>query len=157
MIVGVYHLRAAPENEGMNPILFTAPEVISQERYGLSVDWWGFGCLVYEMTAGHPPLRVRGEHPKASVMERRIETEQEKYGDRFTEEAQDLCSSVSSSSIHSQTVVSFFDQRRSVYCASAVDQGSKKEVGLSGVRGVRSPVTSLLPKCQLQDAGGRTS
>ncbi|KAG7234079.1 hypothetical protein INR49_005931 [Caranx melampygus] len=42
---------------------YMAPEVISNNYYGMSADWWGFGCLVYEMTAGHPPFRSRGEQP----------------------------------------------------------------------------------------------
>ncbi|KAG7218768.1 hypothetical protein INR49_019726 [Caranx melampygus] len=41
----------------------SSPEVISNNYYGMSADWWGFGCLVYEMTAGHPPFRSRGEQP----------------------------------------------------------------------------------------------
>ncbi|KAG5840496.1 hypothetical protein ANANG_G00189430 [Anguilla anguilla] len=34
---------------------YMAPEVINNERYGMSPDWWGLGCLVYEMTAGRSP------------------------------------------------------------------------------------------------------
>lgn len=66
------------------------------EYYGVSVDWWGLGCLIYEMTAGRHPFRARGEHPKASVMERRIQKEQEEYCDKFSTEVKDLCSLVSS-------------------------------------------------------------
>ncbi|KAM3600357.1 uncharacterized protein V6R79_021946 [Siganus canaliculatus] len=71
---------------------YMAPEVIGLKHYGLSADWWGLGCLLYEMTAGQPPFRSRGEHPKTSEMERRIETEQEDYSNRFSKEAKDLCS-----------------------------------------------------------------
>ncbi|XP_041815438.1 G protein-coupled receptor kinase 5 [Chelmon rostratus] len=73
---------------------YMAPEVIGYRRYGISADWWGLGCLVYEMTAGQPPFRARGERPKASEMERRIETEQEEYSDKFSREVKDLCSSL---------------------------------------------------------------
>ncbi|KAI3362494.1 hypothetical protein L3Q82_012784, partial [Scortum barcoo] len=72
---------------------YMAPEVIAHKHYGTSVDWWGLGCLIYEMTAGQPPFRARGEHPKASEMERRIQTEQEEYGDKFSNEVKDLCCS----------------------------------------------------------------
>ncbi|KAJ3604039.1 hypothetical protein NHX12_028780 [Muraenolepis orangiensis] len=40
---------------------YMAPEVINNEKYGLSPDWWGLGCLVYEMTAGRSPFRARKE------------------------------------------------------------------------------------------------
>ncbi|XP_038589759.1 G protein-coupled receptor kinase 5 isoform X1 [Micropterus salmoides] len=71
---------------------YMAPEVINHRPYGVSVDWWGLGCLIYEMTAGQPPFRTRGEHPKPMEMERRIQTEQEEYGDKFSTEVKDLCS-----------------------------------------------------------------
>uniref|UniRef100_A0A3Q3IV45 G protein-coupled receptor kinase n=1 Tax=Monopterus albus TaxID=43700 RepID=A0A3Q3IV45_MONAL len=71
---------------------YMAPEVIGHERYGMSADWWGLGCLVYEMTAGQPPFRARGEHPKTSEMERRIQMGQEEYSDKFSMVAKDLCS-----------------------------------------------------------------
>ncbi|XP_068430091.1 G protein-coupled receptor kinase 5 [Clinocottus analis] len=73
---------------------YMAPEVIGHRHYGMSVDWWGLGCLLYEMTAGQPPLRQRGEHPKPAEMERRIQKEELEYGDKFSKEAQDLCSSL---------------------------------------------------------------
>lgn len=88
--------------------LISAPEVINHRPYGVSVDWWGLGCLIYEMTAGQPPFRTRGEHPKPMEMERRIQTEQEEYGDKFSTEVKDLCSLVSSAQ---QT--SFFKQSSS--------------------------------------------
>ena len=33
-----------------------APEVIDGHRYTFAPDWWGLGCLIYEMICG----RVRG-------------------------------------------------------------------------------------------------
>ncbi|XP_040914582.1 G protein-coupled receptor kinase 5 [Toxotes jaculatrix] len=73
---------------------YMAPEVIGHEHYGTSADWWGLGCLIYEMTAGQPPFRARGERPGASEMERRIRTLQEEYNDKFCEEVKDLCSAL---------------------------------------------------------------
>ena len=35
---------------------YTAPEVIDGLGHGRSVDWWGLGILIFEMTAGHPPF-----------------------------------------------------------------------------------------------------
>lgn len=71
---------------------YMAPEVIGHKHYGMSADWWGLGCLIYEMTAGRPPFHARGERPKPSEMERRIQTEQEEYCDRFSRDVKDLCS-----------------------------------------------------------------
>jgi G protein-coupled receptor kinase len=31
---------------------FTAPEVVKNEKYTFSPDWWGLGCLIYEMIEG---------------------------------------------------------------------------------------------------------
>uniref|UniRef100_A0AAX7TRJ4 G protein-coupled receptor kinase n=1 Tax=Astatotilapia calliptera TaxID=8154 RepID=A0AAX7TRJ4_ASTCA len=73
---------------------YMAPEVIGYERYGMSVDWWGLGCLIYEMTAGRPPFRAKGEQPKSSEMERRIQNEHEEYGNQFSKETKDICSSL---------------------------------------------------------------
>ena len=30
----------------------TAPEVVKNERYTYSPDWWGLGCIIYEMIEG---------------------------------------------------------------------------------------------------------
>uniref|UniRef100_A0A665VRC4 G protein-coupled receptor kinase n=1 Tax=Echeneis naucrates TaxID=173247 RepID=A0A665VRC4_ECHNA len=73
---------------------YMAPEVISHEFYGMSADWWGLGCLIYEMTAGRPPFKARGEHPSPSEMERRIHKQQEEYGDRFDVDVKDICSTL---------------------------------------------------------------
>lgn len=34
---------------------YLAPEIISQTRYGKSVDWYALGVLIYEMLVGLPP------------------------------------------------------------------------------------------------------
>uniref|UniRef100_UPI0037E7A413 G protein-coupled receptor kinase 5 n=1 Tax=Semicossyphus pulcher TaxID=241346 RepID=UPI0037E7A413 len=70
---------------------YMAPEVISHKHYGMSVDWWGLGCLIYEMAAGQPPFRARGEHPKPTEMERRIQSEQEEYWDKFGPAVKNIC------------------------------------------------------------------
>lgn len=33
-------------------VIFPAPEVIKNERYTFSPDYWGLGCLLYEMIEG---------------------------------------------------------------------------------------------------------
>ena len=32
--------------------ILSAPEIIKNEKYSYSVDWWGVGCLIYEMIEG---------------------------------------------------------------------------------------------------------
>ncbi|XP_077478617.1 G protein-coupled receptor kinase 6-like isoform X1 [Stigmatopora argus] len=71
---------------------YMAPEVIAREYYGTSVDWWGLGCLIYEMTAGKPLFRNKGEHPAKADMEERIQNHGEEYGERFGPHARDVCS-----------------------------------------------------------------
>lgn len=31
---------------------FLAPEVLTEENYSRSVDWWGLGVLIFEMLVG---------------------------------------------------------------------------------------------------------
>jgi len=30
----------------------SAPEVVKNEKYTFSPDWWGLGCILYEMIEG---------------------------------------------------------------------------------------------------------
>jgi serine/threonine protein kinase len=52
---------------------YMAPEVLTQQAYGRSVDWWSLGMLTYEMMTGYPPWCVeRGRRKRiASVFTRR--------------------------------------------------------------------------------------
>uniref|UniRef100_A0A8C9TXD7 G protein-coupled receptor kinase n=1 Tax=Scleropages formosus TaxID=113540 RepID=A0A8C9TXD7_SCLFO len=70
---------------------YMAPEVISNEKYAMSPDWWGLGCLIYEMTAGRSPFRARKERVKREEVEHRVMEEQEEYGSRFAEDAEAIC------------------------------------------------------------------
>ncbi|XP_066570468.1 G protein-coupled receptor kinase 5 isoform X2 [Amia ocellicauda] len=70
---------------------YMAPEVINNERYSMSPDWWGLGCLIYEMTAGCSPFRARKERVKREEVEKRVQEQQEVYCDKFTEDTQAIC------------------------------------------------------------------
>uniref|UniRef100_A0A8L7T2H3 G protein-coupled receptor kinase n=1 Tax=Brugia malayi TaxID=6279 RepID=A0A8L7T2H3_BRUMA len=70
---------------------YMAPEVIKNERYSYSVDWWGLGCLIYEMIEGKAPFRQRKEKVKREEVERRVHEDQEKYSDKFSESVRTIC------------------------------------------------------------------
>ena len=36
----------------IKPILNLAPEVLKKQKYGMSVDWWCLGAVLYEMLVG---------------------------------------------------------------------------------------------------------
>lgn len=72
-----------------------APEVINNEKYDMSPDWWGLGCLIYEMTAGRSPFRARKERVKREEVERRVQEEEEEYSEKFTEDTKAICRIVS--------------------------------------------------------------
>lgn len=69
--------------------------MINNERYTFSPDWWGLGCLVYEMIAGQSPFRARKERVKREEVEKRVQEEQEHYSDKFSEDARAICTLVS--------------------------------------------------------------
>uniref|UniRef100_A0A8C6SMC8 G protein-coupled receptor kinase n=1 Tax=Neogobius melanostomus TaxID=47308 RepID=A0A8C6SMC8_9GOBI len=59
---------------------YMAPEVIQNESYNFSPDWWGLGCLIFEMIQGQSPF-----------LDRRVREDPEEYSDKFSEEAKDIC------------------------------------------------------------------
>ncbi|KAG5882457.1 hypothetical protein JTB14_036459 [Gonioctena quinquepunctata] len=84
-----------PEGESVRgrvgTVGYMAPEVIDNERYTYSPDWFSFGCLLYEMIEGQAPFRARKEKVKREEVDRRVKSEQEKYSNKFSEEAKSLC------------------------------------------------------------------
>uniref|UniRef100_A0A8B9SXI3 G protein-coupled receptor kinase n=1 Tax=Anas platyrhynchos TaxID=8839 RepID=A0A8B9SXI3_ANAPL len=85
---GIVYRDLKPENILLDD---DAPEVINNERYTFSPDWWGLGCLVYEMIAGQSPFRARKERVKREEVEKRVQEEQEHYSDKFSEDARAIC------------------------------------------------------------------
>ncbi|KAG6816589.1 cAMP-dependent protein kinase catalytic subunit [Tephrocybe sp. NHM501043] len=50
---------------------YLAPEVVNQQRYNKSVDWYALGVLIYEMLSGLPPYHSSDPNP-VSLYERII-------------------------------------------------------------------------------------
>uniref|UniRef100_A0A8C0D0T0 G protein-coupled receptor kinase n=1 Tax=Balaenoptera musculus TaxID=9771 RepID=A0A8C0D0T0_BALMU len=71
---------------------YMAPEVLNRERYTFSPDWWGLGCLIYEMIQGHSPFRKFKEKVNREEAERRVKEERERYSEKFSEDAKSICS-----------------------------------------------------------------
>lgn len=67
---------------------YMAPEVLRQENYHKSVDWWSLGCSIYEMVAARLPYKdFREKVHKEEVTRRTLEDEcrfQQKLFDAHT-------------------------------------------------------------------------
>ncbi|KAK3550181.1 hypothetical protein QTP86_021215, partial [Hemibagrus guttatus] len=70
---------------------YMAPEVIGDKYYNVSADWWGLGCLIYEMTAAALPFRGRSEQLHRKELDKRVLETTENYGVRFTADTKDIC------------------------------------------------------------------
>ncbi|XP_042226573.1 G protein-coupled receptor kinase 2-like isoform X1 [Homarus americanus] len=70
---------------------YMAPEVIDNEKYTFSPDWFSFGCLIYEMIEGQAPFRARKEKVKREEVDRRVKEQPELYSSKFSEEAKLIC------------------------------------------------------------------
>ena len=70
------------------------PEIVDNEKYSYSPDWFSLGCLIYEMIEGKAPFRARKEKVKREEVERRIKYEDEIYSKKFTEDSMLICRQV---------------------------------------------------------------
>ena len=73
---------------------YMAPEVIKGESYKFSPDWWGLGCIVYEMIEGNPPFRYPKEKVKREEIDRRVLESPEIYSQKFSRSVKEFCSLV---------------------------------------------------------------
>ncbi|GCB74740.1 rhodopsin kinase grk7-a-like [Scyliorhinus torazame] len=71
---------------------YMAPEILKEEKYTYSVDWFALGCSVYEMIAGRTPFKDYKEKVSKDEVKRRTLEDEEKYEHpKFTEESKDIC------------------------------------------------------------------
>jgi len=72
---------------------YMAPEVVKNERYGFGVDWWGLGCVIFELISGQGPFRQRREKVKREEVDRRVKEDSPKFSEKFSDqpEAVDIC------------------------------------------------------------------
>ncbi|XP_074640267.1 G protein-coupled receptor kinase 5-like [Tubulanus polymorphus] len=84
-----------PEGESIRgrvgTVGYMAPEVVRNEKYTFSPDWWGLGCIIYEMVEGKAPFRARKEKVKREEVDRRVKEDQETYSDKFSEDTRSIC------------------------------------------------------------------
>ena len=81
-------------SHGVKILFISAPEVVKNERYTFGPDWWGLGCIIYEMLEGRAPFRARKEKVKREEVDRRVKEDEEKYSDKFNDDAKDICRKV---------------------------------------------------------------
>ena len=67
---------------------YLAPEILSDDGYDNSVDWWSLGCVMYEMLVGKAPFRI----PKGSYLTADLYKKKITIPDYVTPEAKDLIS-----------------------------------------------------------------
>uniref|UniRef100_A0A3Q2Q7Q0 G protein-coupled receptor kinase n=1 Tax=Fundulus heteroclitus TaxID=8078 RepID=A0A3Q2Q7Q0_FUNHE len=70
---------------------YMAPEVLKQEYYRTSVDWWALGCSIYEMVAGRLPFKdFREKVQNSEVTRRTLEDDCKFEGKHFDGPTKDL-------------------------------------------------------------------
>ncbi|XP_075330560.1 rhodopsin kinase grk7a-like [Odontesthes bonariensis] len=72
---------------------YMAPEVLKQEYYRTSVDWWALGCSIYEMVAARLPFKDFREKVQNTEVSRRTLEDECKFEDkRFDAPTRDIIS-----------------------------------------------------------------
>uniref|UniRef100_A0A672I6U7 G protein-coupled receptor kinase n=1 Tax=Salarias fasciatus TaxID=181472 RepID=A0A672I6U7_SALFA len=70
---------------------YMAPEVVRNQRYALAPDWWGLGCLLFEMLEGRAPFQQRKRRMRREEVERLVLEAEEEYSAKFSRDARSLC------------------------------------------------------------------
>jgi G protein-coupled receptor kinase len=99
---------------------YIAPEVINKEPYTFSPDYFGLGCLIFEMIEGKGPFRVKENNAhnacKAKSGQKELPPDkpdkkqlyidalnaEELYSSRFTREVADMCHSLLERSVNNR-------------------------------------------------------
>ncbi|XP_063060698.1 rhodopsin kinase grk7-b [Engraulis encrasicolus] len=61
---------------------YMAPELLRQDPYSMSVDWWALGCSIYEMVAGRLPFKDFKEKVQKDEVTRRTFEDDVKFTHR---------------------------------------------------------------------------
>ena len=72
---------------------YLAPEIIKDKQYGVSVDWYSLGLVVYEMISGMNPFKTGRETTFVDQMNMILQTEI-KMPPYFSKEASDFISNL---------------------------------------------------------------
>ena len=75
---------------------FIAPEIIREESYGFSADWWTLGILTYEMLLGRDPFHARD----SAELFMKIKSEEPRYPAALSP-----CAKVAESDICTTTII----------------------------------------------------
>ena len=52
---------------------YLAPEILSDDGYDDSVDWWSLGCVMYEMLVGKAPFKIpKGSYLSADLYKKKV-------------------------------------------------------------------------------------
>ena len=65
---------------------YLAPEILTDQGYDNSVDWWSLGCVMYEMLTGTAPFRI----PKGSYLTADLYRKKVNIPDFVTPDAKDF-------------------------------------------------------------------
>lgn len=68
-----------------------APEILRQENYSTSVDWWAVGCSIYELVAARLPFKdFKEKVQNEEVTRRTLEDECKFEHKRFDAPTKDI-------------------------------------------------------------------